>query len=315
MAAHSTPPQVESETFGGVVRSAIPGRVVVLCDDGSETACLVPKRVSAAIGGKVVVGDRVRWQRATGSDGTIVEVLPRRTTLARRSPGHKGGELVMAANLDLLLAVFAAAEPEPRWGMLDRFLVIAESAKISPLIVVTKIEIGDRAAIARELERYHAVGYQSQLVSTRTGEGMDELRARLAGKVSALSGKSGVGKTTLFNALLPGASERTGEVSQMTGKGKHTTSASMLWPLEKPLGGALIDTPGVRELGLWEIDPLDLSSCLPEIRPLLGQCRFAGSCTHSHEVGCAVKSAVEAGAIHPKRYEAYLRMLRGDEVE
>ena len=176
-------------------------------------------------------------------------------------------------------------------------------------IVITKLDLVSGALqdeIAAAAEEYRRIGYPVILVSAHSGEGLDELRVALQDRLSVLLGKSGVGKTTLLNALQPGLGLRVHAVSQVTGKGRHTTTHLQLFPLEQ--GGAIIDTPGVREFGLWDVDPETLDECFVEMRPYIGKCRFGLDCTHDVEPGCAVRKAVMAGEISPRRYQSYLRL-------
>ncbi len=274
----------------------------------SRPAPRAPRRFSDASGTSlaIVVGDEVRIEPQGCDTGVVRALEPRRNALGRRADRH-GHVQVVAANVDQIVAVFAAAQPAPKWRMLDRYLVIAESEGIPALICVTKIDLVDAGALARELRHYAAAGYPLEFISARTGAGLELLRNRLAGRTSVMVGKSGVGKTSLLNALAAGPERRTGEISARTGKGRHVTSVAERVPL--PGGGAVIDTPGVRELGLCDLDARELAACFPELRPLLGQCRFADGCTHSHEKGCAVRAAAESGAIDPRRYNSYLRLL------
>jgi ribosome biogenesis GTPase / thiamine phosphate phosphatase len=253
----------------------------------------------------------------------IVELLPRRNQIARRSavpmPGAHAFEQVIAANLDRAAPVFAAAEPAPKWNLLDRYLVSAEAAGLPALVCITKLDLAPadpRDDFWQELETYRRIGYPLILVSAVSGAGMEELRVALRGRITVLLGKSGVGKTTLLNALQPGLGLQVNAVSQATGKGKHTTTHQELFPLQPAggstenddSGGAIIDTPGVREFGLWDIHPDDLALFFPEMRPLVGRCRFGLDCGHDEEPGCAIRKAVMAGQISPRRYQSYLHL-------
>jgi ribosome biogenesis GTPase len=214
--------------------------------------------------------------------------------------------------VDQVVPVFAAANPAPRWNLLDRYLVTAESLELPSLICITKLDLVKEPGgsideeIMQQIAEYRKIGYPVVLVSAHTGEGMDELKDSLSKRTSVFLGKSGVGKTSLLNALQPGLGLRVNEISQATGKGKHTTTNMEMFPLE--IGGAIVDTPGVREFGLWEVDAEDLALFFPEMRPFVGRCRFGMDCQHNEEPGCAVRKAVMAGQVSPRRYQSYMRM-------
>jgi ribosome biogenesis GTPase len=270
----------------------------------------------------VAVGDIVRFARRNDGGGIITEVLPRRNTLVRRAAGEKRLKQVIAANVDQVLAVVAAMRPAPSWELLDRYLAAAEEAELPALVVITKTDLVDVDDLAIELEAYRRIGYPTVLTSSATGRGIGELRSALAGKVSLVAGKSGVGKTSLLNAVQPDLGLRVGTVSEsgrQAGKGKHTTSHVEMFGLTG--GGAIVDTPGMREFGLWDVSSkrqkqehlaLDLAELFPDLRPHLGHCRFGLDCSHDHEPGCAVKLAVERGEIHDRRYRSYLRLSVAD---
>jgi ribosome biogenesis GTPase len=226
-------------------------------------------------------------------------------------PSAHAHEQVIAANIDQAAAVFSAAQPAPKWGMLDRYLVSAEAAGIPALILITKLDLAQHdgvtdAELEQALQIYRQVGYTVLLTSSQTRLGLDALRTALDGRSTILLGKSGVGKTSLLNALQPGLGLRVSQVSQATGKGRHTTTHQELFHLES--GGTIIDTPGVREFGLWEIDGSDLASYFPEMRPWLGRCRFGMDCRHDSEPGCVIRQAVLDQQIHPMRYQSYQRL-------
>lgn len=255
----------------------------------------------------VAVGDRVRYLDERTGRGLIVEVLPRRSRLARLAAGKKRLEQVIVANLDQVVAVMAAAQPEPKWNLLDRYLVSAESLGLQAVICITKLDLLEGGSdLPAEVETYRRAGYPLVLTSAATGEGLPELREMLGGRLSVLVGKSGVGKSSLLNALQPGLGLRVNEVSQATSKGRHTTTHLEMFPLE--FGGSLVDTPGMREFGLWEVDAGDLALYFPELRPLVGSCKFGLDCSHRQEPGCAVRKALSAGQVSQRRYESYLRL-------
>ena len=275
---------------------------------------------------KLAVGDRVRLEPDAGGRGAwaIAEILPRRSKLARRSPSGGYGERVVVANVDQVVVVFAAARPEPHPRMLDRFLVVAEANGVAARVVVNKVELaGDDAAAGDAVVRarfadYPQAGYTLHPTSVAAGHGLDALREALAGRTSALTGPSGVGKSSLMNALYPGLDLRVGAISDSVNKGRHTTVGALLHPLPGadgvtgPSAGFVVDTPGLREIGLWGVPAGELDRCYPELRPLLDECRFA-DCAHAAEPGCAVREAVDAGRVSRARYESY-RKLR-EEVE
>jgi len=268
---------------------------------------------------QVVVGDVVRFRPTAGQAvaGQIVDVLPRRNQLARRGVASRAGahafQQVIVANVDQVLPVLAAASPAPRWNLLDRYLALAESIPLPSLIVITKADLAPAAHPGDDdfysaLDDYRRLGYPVVLTSAHSGAGLGPLRAALAGRASVLLGKSGVGKTSLLNALEPGLGQRVSAVSAATGKGRHTTSQVQFFPLAGEGGGALVDTPGTREFGLWDVPAGELALYFREMRPLLGQCKFGLDCRHDSEPGCAIRRAVMAGAISPRRYQSYRRL-------
>ena len=254
----------------------------------------------------VAVGDRVRISTpvSTENNGYIEECLPRETQFGRTR--MDGWRQVIVANLEMLLIIFAARHPTLKLRMLDRFLVTAEASDVEPVICINKMDLAKLENVQRELKLYEELGYKVVYTSIMTGLGVDALREVMQDKISAIVGSSGVGKSSLLNALQPGLQLRTGEVDDRIHKGRHTTTEVMLMPLA--FGGFVADTPGIRTLGLLEIDDeqgLDIH--FPEMRPYIPECKFA-ACTHQHEPVCAVKQAVETGDINPLRYESYLRI-------
>ena len=294
----------------GTVLNGTGGIWVVRTTDGTTVDASLRGRLkqeSAKM--KLAVGDEVTIVKDE-SEGAwaITEIHPRRAVLARRSPGKARGERIVAANVDQVLVVFAAAKPEPHVRMLDRFLVIAEGNDIPARIIFNKVElVGGPSgvdAIARDYER---AGYDVHRTSVKARIGLVELHDVLAGKTSALTGPSGVGKSSLCNALFPGLDLRTAEISESVNKGRHTTVGALLVPIPDALGGFVVDTPGLREVGMWGLPSVDLAHCFPEFRPFLGNCKFQ-DCSHGHEPNCAVRSAVESGQISRERYESFLKL-------
>lgn len=311
---------------------AIESGVVYRKDKGSYTVRIGPRAIVCALAARlrqsgsdpVAVGDHVRVSMPAGSLPAIVEILPRANQFSRRAvalsaariaapvPGAYAAEQVIAANVDQVVPVFAAANPDPRWNLLDRYLVTAAAHDLPALVCITKLDLAPAEdstrpdSLAQNVAAYRQIGYPVLLVSARTGEGLDALKQALGGKISVLLGKSGVGKTSLLNALQPGLGLRVNEISRANGKGKHTTTHMEMFPLD--WGGALVDTPGVREFSLWDIDVEALAFFFPEMRPYLGRCKFGANCQHDEEPGCAVRKAVMGGQVYPRRYQSYLRM-------
>ncbi|HYD52620.1 MAG TPA: ribosome small subunit-dependent GTPase A, partial [Gemmatimonadaceae bacterium] len=240
----------------------------------------------------------------------IGEIAPRRSRLARRAPGGGWGERIVAANVDQVVVVFAAARPEPHPRMLDRFLVIAEANELAARIVINKVELVGEAAARARFADYERAGYPVHLTSVARDVGLATLHDALAGRSSVLTGPSGVGKSSLLNALYPGLDLRVGEISESVNKGRHTTVGAYAHPL--PDGGYVIDTPGLREVGMWALPAEHVDRLFPELRPWLEQCRFA-DCSHVMEPDCAVRAAVSRGEVSQARYASYTKLR--DEIE
>jgi ribosome biogenesis GTPase / thiamine phosphate phosphatase len=255
---------------------------------------------------KLAVGDRVTVTGTEdGGSWTIDEIQPRRSKLARKRPGNAKGERIIVANLDQVLVVFAAANPEPHPRMLDRFLVIAEANDLAARVVINKIDLANEDDVRARFAEFTAAGYPLHLTSVKANRGLEELRDEIAGRGSALTGPSGVGKSSLMNTLFPGLDLRTAEISDSVNKGRHTTVGALLHAL--PGGGFIADTPGLREVGLWGIDTSEIPHCFPEFRPFLDTCRFA-DCTHTVEPGCAIREAVREGTLSRGRYDSYVKL-------
>lgn len=258
---------------------------------------------------KLAVGDEVIIEAADrGEAWAIAEILPRRSRLARRAPGTEHRERVVVANVDQVVIVFAAAEPEPHPRMLDRFLVIAAANDIPARVVINKIDLVSPDAVRARFGDYERAGYPLHLTSVTTGAGLDSLAAALHGRLTAISGPSGAGKSSLLNAIYPGFNLRVGEISRSVNKGRHTTVGASMHPLPGPDGGFVVDTPGLREVGIWDLEPRELGRCFIEFRPHIPHCRFS-DCLHRAEPGCAVREAVSAGTVSADRYDSYLRLL------
>lgn len=262
-------------------------------------------------GDLAAIGDKVLVSQIAEGEGLIEAIEPRQRMISRLAPLPRGEyEQVIIANPDQLVIVFACAEPSPRMRMLDRFLVIAEEQSVPALIVANKIDLVPMD-FARELfDHYRDLDYGLLYTSVPEKSGLEQLKGLLTGKISALAGPSGAGKSSLLNAIQPGLGLTIQNVSQSTGKGKHTTVSSELFPLEG--GGYVADTPGLKALALWDIEPEELDGYFPEMRPLVAQCQFS-DCTHVHEPGCAIINGVEEGIIHTSRYDSYLRLRFNEE--
>jgi ribosome biogenesis GTPase len=250
-----------------------------------------------------VVGDGVAVEMQ-GEDGVIVAVHARRNSLLRKAPAKNRAQ-ILAANVDQALLVFAALEPEPKPGLLDRFLVACHLAGIEVVIAINKIDQG-LEMVERWLPTYEELGYRVLRVSARTGWGLGVVKRLLVERTTLFCGPSGAGKSSLLNAVYPGFRLKVGSLSESTGKGRHTTSMAELMPL--PYGGFVVDTPGLKEFGVWEATTEELEAAFPEIAGRAGSCRFP-NCTHQHEPECAIREAVESGKITDGRLKSFQRIL------
>ncbi len=306
-----------AERLTGLVIRTQSGFFTVQTDEGAVVAQLRGRLKEAYTDTDLVaLGDRVTIERlpvaADQVEAVIVAVAERERVLSRVAPSSAVGtsaerEQVIIANPDQAIFVFAAADPAPHTRMLDRFLVAAEKAAIPEIrVCLNKIDLlADRAEIADKFGVYERIGYPVLYVSAKTGEGLDALREALAGKISVFTGPSGVGKTSLLNAIEPDLGRRVNAVSHATTKGRHTTRYSELVPLAG--GGYIADTPGIRAISPWDVEPDELDGYYIEIAPHVAECRFQ-DCTHTHEPGCGVRAALARGEIAPERYDSYLRL-------
>lgn len=301
-------------TLEGLVIRAQSGFLTVKTDVGDYTCRLRGRLKQGELEGDIVaVGDRVTITPHEDGTGEIETVHERSAEFSRIRTGIKRDfRQVLLANPDQIVAVFACAEPAPSLRMLDRFLVIAEKQRIDALIVANKLDLVTREQAEATFGLYTDLGYPVIYTSARTGQGIESLRGHLQGKLSALTGPSGVGKSSLLNVIQPNLGLLVRTVSEATSKGRHTTRVRELFPLN--LGGYVADTPGIRTLALWDTEPEELDAYFVEMRDLVADCQFS-DCTHTHEPGCAVLAAVDAGQVTPQRYNSYLRLRFGDDSE
>jgi ribosome biogenesis GTPase len=311
-----------SEAFGqqlgdlaGLVVSDQSGFFDVEQADGTIITCRLRGRLMEAAQSSDIaaIGDRVQFQILADGTGSIEAVLPRVSVLSRamRTEGKRGAgeperEQVIIANADQAFFVFAAAQPAPNLKMLDRFLVIGEKSGIEKLvIVINKMDLEDNSVTEARMKPYMQMGYPVLYTSARDQLGVAELKTLLQDHLSVFTGPSGVGKTSLLNLVQPGLGRTVKAVSQRRAEGMHTTRDSVLIRLE--MGGHLADTPGMRTLTLWDIEPEELDGYYRDIALLVGHCKF-NDCSHHNETGCAIRAAIEAGRVAPSRYQSYLQL-------
>ncbi len=290
--------------------------VTVRLDDGNTVNCKmrgVLRLKGLRCTNPVAVGDRVQVEDKGGDAPVVGEIEPRRNYIIRRASNLSKEFQIIAANLDQAVLVATLTNPETSTTFIDRFLATAEAYQVPAVLVFNKIDLLDTDEWHKRLDElkalYESIGYPVVTMSAATGEGADALRAQLAGKMSLLSGNSGVGKSSIINLLVPDAHVRVGDVSHTHHKGMHTTTFSEL--LDLPDGGAIIDTPGVKAFGTIDFERAEVAHYFPEIFKISDDCRF-NNCTHTHEPGCAVLAAVEQGLIAPSRFTSYLSILDED---
>ena len=290
--------------------------VTVRLDDGNTVNCKmrgVLRLKGLRCTNPVAVGDRVQVEDKGGDAPVVGDIEPRRNYIIRRSSNLSKEFQIIAANLDQAVLVATLTNPETSTTFIDRFLATAEAYQVPAVLAFNKIDLLDtdewRSRLDELRTMYESIGYPVITMSAATGEGADALRAQLAGKMSLLSGNSGVGKSSIINLLVPDAHVRVGDVSHTHHKGMHTTTFSEL--LDLPGGGAIIDTPGVKAFGTIDFERAEVAHYFPEIFRISNNCRF-NNCTHTHEPGCAVLEAVEQGKIAPSRFTSYLSILEED---
>lgn len=297
---------------GTVVRQDARG-VLVLQDGGVESWCTVRGRVHlegpTAATTTVAVGDRVRVRLYPGGKDAVELILPRRSVLSRPEPeqGRRKRVLrqkVLAANVDQVVIVTSAADPVFAPFFVDRVLAAAEWSRLTGLVVVNKRDLVDADPV--ECLVWRKLGYGVLVTSIVSGLGIEALRAALAGRVSVVTGHSGVGKSSLLNAVAPGFALGVGDVNAVTGRGTQTTTSGVWKPLSG--GGAVVDTPGVREFGLYNVPEREVTWLFPDLAAVTSHCRF-GDCRHREEPGCAVPAALASGELAPWRFESYCRLL------
>ena len=254
----------------------------------------------------VAAGDRVRFRPAGRDEGVIERIEPRHGVLSRAIRGRRQ---VIVANVDQVLIVSSAAQPVLKPHLIDRVLVTAEKDRVRPIVCINKIDLVEPADLQPLVGVYGQMGYEVLLLSAQTGFGLERLKRRVAGRQSVFAGQSGVGKSSLLNAIEPGLDLQIAAVSQDNEKGRHTTTVASLIPLSA--GGYVVDTPGIRQFQLWDVVPQEVAGYFRDVRSYVSLCRFP-DCTHTHEADCAVKDAVADGRLDARRYESYCQLLEGD---
>jgi ribosome biogenesis GTPase len=295
-----------------------PGRVirvhglasVIEADDGTLVRCAVRRLLKSLMTDErsiVTTGDRVWFRDAGNGEGMIERVEPRHGVLTRAS---RRREQVLVANVDQLIIVMSLVEPTLKPHLIDRYLALAQKGGLSPILALNKSDLVESANLQPLIGAYSQLGVPTLMTSAKTGEGVERLRYMLKNRATVFSGQSGVGKSSLLNAIQPGLALRVSTVSDVNQKGRHTTTTAELIRLE--LGGWVVDTPGVRQLQPWDVIPEEVEGFFTEFRPFVALCAFP-DCTHTHERGCAVKRAVDRRQISIRRYHSYMGMYSGAE--
>jgi len=294
-----------------VIRAS--GRECLVETANGELRCRLRGRLTGAARrttAPVVTGDLVELAQTEPGRGVIETVAPRRSTVSRVATGARPYQQVVAANIDRFYIVVSARQPALNPGFIDRALVVAISGGVEPVVCINKIDLDPAAACGEVAGLYRDLGYQVLPTSATTGVGMDALREQFRGRLSALVGQSGVGKSSILNCVEPGLQLATADLMTRHDRGRHTTAATQLHALT--MGGYVADTPGVKQLRPWGLSREELVQCFVEMAPMANSCQFR-DCSHLHEPGCTIREAVEAGRIHRRRYEGDCRMAEGIE--
>lgn len=297
--------------FGRIIKSTGSWYIIAL-DTGDTVSCRLPGKLRLEQidqTNPVAVGDRVGIEKLSDGTGIIQEITERHNMITRQATHGKRGQQIMAANIDVGILVQSVKKPEFKTGLIDRFLITCEANTVEPLVIINKMDLAKKADFAQVndlVDLYESLGYSILPISTVQPDTMTDFRSFIEGKTVTLMGPSGTGKTSILNALNPDLKLTTGEISSFSNKGKHTTTFAEL--LEISPGTFVVDTPGIREFGLVDIDAYDLSNFYVEMRELRTMCKYY-NCTHIHEPGCAVMKAYENDEIHPSRYMSYLQIF------
>ncbi|MDI6401062.1 ribosome small subunit-dependent GTPase A [Balneolaceae bacterium ANBcel3] len=291
----------------------------IQCDDGRLISARLPGKfrlTEKEVTNPVAVGDRVQLKSEKDDTAVITDIEERKNRLVRKATHGKKGIQILASNLDQVLILQSVKKPEFKSGFIDRVLVMAEAQSIKPVIVFNKTDLIEKTSDQEKLNRYIGyyknIGYQVLLTSILDSDSLDSFKELVHGKLSAMTGPSGTGKTSLVNSLDPELKLKTGEISGFSNKGKHTTTFAQLLSLGDET--YIVDTPGIREFGLIDIEPYEISHYFPEMMTVVHDCRY-NTCTHRHEPSCAIKEAVERGTVSEDRYRSYLNILDSIEIE